>query len=437
MAMIWMRESNRPAKYMIDYAMDPSKTEGYAYVSCIGCDPKTAEETFLKTKEWYDKKDGCQTFHVIQSFKPGEVGPMVAHEIGNRFIKMLFDDYEVVLATHTDKPNVHNHIVFNSVSDKTGRKYKIYMKNEWKKLCDISDQLCREYNLVEYKRRFEHTWRRNEWEIHKDGMKTQWDLLNRDVDETTHMALDLDNFFELMEKRGYQIIRRKGRFPLFEPKGSSKRYGIHQGGKTLTEEDLQRKIEIGMEENESVDWEMRAEEKPVKLIVETEKGLALLYQSMLNVLMVIGQGEDIPYPLVRYEEIKRFRQYKEQQEYLEKNGIETVDQLQDNISELEKEIHQLKKEKEVLRKKRKQLPGIYETETDQQKEEWFETGEADRREITESLDKTEEQLKKLKHELYLCRRVENESPFIKEKLSTKIRDRTMENERKKQRTRTE
>ena len=437
MAMIWIRESNSPPKHMIDYALDPSKTEGYTYVSCIGCDPETAVDTFLKTKERYDKEDGRQTFHVIQSFKPGEVSPMVAHEIGNRFIKMLFDDYEVVLATHTDRPHVHNHIVFNSVSDKTGKKHHVdNCKENWKSLCDMSDQLCREYGLDKYKRKYDHPRKRNEWKIHKDGMKTQWDLLYRDVDETTHMALDLDNFFELMEKRGYQVIRRIGRFPLFRPNGSSRRYGIHQDGRTLTEEDLQRKIELGMEENESVDWTM-PEEKAVNLTVETEKGLVLLYQSMLNVLMVVGQGEDSPYPLVRYEEIKRFRQYKEQQEYLEKNGIETVEQLQGKIGEIEEEISQLKEERTGLFEKRKQLPGIYKAETEQQKEERFESGEPDRREITENLDRIEEQLKKLKHELYLCRRVENEAPSIKEKLSTKVRDKTMEKERTKQRTRTE
>ena len=228
MAVIFRSSSSDPPKVMIKYAMDPLKTEQYAYVSCIGCDPETAAETFMKTKGRYEKKDGLQVFHSIQSFKPGEVSPMVAHEIGNRFVKELFDDYEVVIATHTDKPHVHNHIVFNSVSDKTGMKYQYYGKEDYEHVCHVSDQICREYSLSVIEQKRDHAEKRNEWRIHKDGMKTKWDLLYRDVDETIRMALDLDNFFELMEKRGYQVIRRTGRFPLFRPKGSHKTYGIHK-----------------------------------------------------------------------------------------------------------------------------------------------------------------------------------------------------------------
>lgn len=433
MAVIFRSSSSDPPKVMIKYAMDPLKTEQYAYVSGIGCDPETAAETFMKTKERYEKKDGLQVFHIIQSFKPGEVSPMVAHEIGNRFVKELFDDYEVVIVTHTDKPHVHNHIVFNSVSDKTGMKYQFYGKEDYEHVCHVSDQICREYSLSVIEQKSDHTEKRCEWRIHKDGMKTRWDLLYRDVDETIRMALDLENFFELMEKRGYQVIRRTGRFPLFRPKGSHKTYGIHKDGRTLTEEDLQKRIELGIEEGDSFQWETPKEEKGSPVTVETERGLTVLYRSWLAVLKTVGRGEDVPYPFVSYEEIKRFRQYREQQEYLEKNGIGTMEQLKEKIKEVEQETGRLKEERSGLLQKRRQLPEAYRTETEEQKKERFESGEADRYEVTIRLDTVEEQIRALKHERYLCGRIESEASIIKEKLKApeRIMDREQNRDKNK------
>lgn len=428
MAVIRIHGSKETPKETIEYALDLSKTEQYVYVSCIGCDPETAAETFVRTKERYGKKDGIQTCHVIQSFKPGEVSPMVAHEIGNRFVKELFDDYEVVIATHTDKPHVHNHIVLNSVSDKTGMKYQFYGKEDYEHVCHVSDQICREYNLSVIEQKRDHAEKRNEWRIHKDGMKTKWDLLYRDVDETIRMALDLENFFELMEKRGYQVIRRTGRFPLFRPKGSHKTYGIHKDGRTLTEEDLRKKIEQGIEEDDVLIWEAPKEKKVIPLNTKADKGLPLLYQSWLDIVQTVGRGEEIPYPLVSYKEAEHFWQYRTQQEYLQNNDIETMEQLQERIKEIEKEIKTINEEKSGLMKRRRQLIVSFGKEPEKQKEENFETGEADRRTVTLELDRAEEKFRSAISELHLCRKIESNVLSIEEKLNVKTIEKGTERE---------
>ncbi len=429
MAVIFRSSSSDPPKVMIKYAMDPLKTEQYAYVSCIGCDPETAAETFIRTKDRYEKKAGLQVRHIIQSFKPGEVSPMVAHEIGNRFVKELFDDYEVVIATHTDKPHVHNHIVVNTVSDKTGMKHHYDNSREYLDyLISISNRICREYGLSEYQRQDGRKTKRNEWRIHKGGMKTRWDLLYRDVDETIRMALDLDNFFELMEKRGYQIIRRNSRFPLFRPKGSSYRYGIHKEGRTLTEEDLRKKIEQGIEEDDVLIWEAPKEKNVIPLNTKADKGLPLLYQSWLDIVQTVGRGEEIPYPLVSYKEAERFWQYRTQQEYLQNNDIETMEQLQERIKEIEKEINTIKEEKSGLMKRRRQLIVLFGKEPEKQKEENFETGEADRRMVTLELDRAEEKYRSAISELHLCRKIESNVLSIEEKLNVKTIEKGTERE---------
>lgn len=73
----------------------------------------------------FQKTDKVQGFHFIQSFKPGEVTPEQAHQLGCEFIERCFaNDYEVVIGTHTDRAHIHNHIIVNSVSFVDGHKYQ-------------------------------------------------------------------------------------------------------------------------------------------------------------------------------------------------------------------------------------------------------------------------------------------------------------------------
>ena len=56
-------------------------------------------------------------FHLIQSFKPGEVDAETAHRLGQQFAdEVLKGKYEYVISTHVDKNHIHNHIIFNAAS---------------------------------------------------------------------------------------------------------------------------------------------------------------------------------------------------------------------------------------------------------------------------------------------------------------------------------
>lgn len=95
---------------LINYVANPVKTAELKYVSSINCEVKTAAHEWLSTKERYGKSDGVQAYHIIQSFKIGELSPELAHEIGREFSAEFLDGYEVVIGTHVDKSHVHNHI---------------------------------------------------------------------------------------------------------------------------------------------------------------------------------------------------------------------------------------------------------------------------------------------------------------------------------------
>ncbi len=86
--------------------------------------------------------------HVIQSFKPGEIGsPRLAHEVGVEFAeKITRGQFEYVVATHLDKGHMHNHILMNAVSHTHGRKFRV-VKTTLAGFRKTSDALCLERSL--------------------------------------------------------------------------------------------------------------------------------------------------------------------------------------------------------------------------------------------------------------------------------------------------
>src|SRR5699024_10866588 len=75
-----------------------------------------ATSQMKKTRELFSKNDGIPGRHVIQSFKPDEVTPEKANQVGLELAKKLAPNREVAVYTHDDTNHVHNHIVINSVN---------------------------------------------------------------------------------------------------------------------------------------------------------------------------------------------------------------------------------------------------------------------------------------------------------------------------------
>ncbi len=137
----------------IDYALNPEKTEKGEYVSSFQCDPHTAanefalmRRTYLHLTERY--RDGeVIAYQLRQSFKPGEITPEEANSIGyetaSRFLK---GKHAFVVATHTDKAHIHNHIIFCATTLDCRHKFRNFL-GSGKALARLSDQICMEHKL--------------------------------------------------------------------------------------------------------------------------------------------------------------------------------------------------------------------------------------------------------------------------------------------------
>ncbi|GAH59415.1 unnamed protein product [marine sediment metagenome] len=141
MAVIKILPSKGSLKKIIDYVLNKEKTDE-KIISGKNCSPnEVAIDEMNTTKELYGKTDGLSYHHIIQSFKPGEVSPELAHEIGKELAENQFKGYEVLVATHIDKKHIHNHLVVNSVSFLDGRKL-ISNKETLREIKRESNRIC-------------------------------------------------------------------------------------------------------------------------------------------------------------------------------------------------------------------------------------------------------------------------------------------------------
>ncbi len=131
----------------IRYVENSDKTEHKLLTAYQNCDPGIAYREMMETKRRYGKEDGVQFYHIIQSFKPGEITPQLAFQIAKEFAEEHLPGYEVVIATHVDKGHTHSHLVFNSVSVETGEKYHSNAQTYYQQIRATSDKLCRKYGL--------------------------------------------------------------------------------------------------------------------------------------------------------------------------------------------------------------------------------------------------------------------------------------------------
>ena len=205
-------EGRNPASHLknaLEYIQNPDKTEECVLVGGINCLPDTAFEQMEETKNIFHKTGKRQGYHVIISFSPEEkvTAEQVMYVLEHFAKDVLGDDYEAVYAVHTDREHMHGHLIWNSVSMTTGKKYNS-PKSNWKNhLQPITNKYCDELGLsimpAEYSRNPKNI-SRDKWEKEM-SMK---DIILRDAKMCAYAAGNVEHFKYLMRSLGY--VFKKG-----------------------------------------------------------------------------------------------------------------------------------------------------------------------------------------------------------------------------------
>ena len=195
------------------YIQNPDKTEQGELVSSYQCSPLTVDEEFLLTKRLYEQTTGRSqksdviAYQVRQSFKPGEVTPEEANRIGYEFAeRFLKGKHAFIVATHTDRAHIHNHIIYNSTALDGTRKFKNFWLSSFA-VQRLSDLICLEHQLstIEYK-----PYRERQKRIVYPPKESNRDRLCGIIDTIlAEKPKDFEVFLQKLEQQGYEIKRGK------------------------------------------------------------------------------------------------------------------------------------------------------------------------------------------------------------------------------------
>ena len=386
----------------VAYAADPEKTEMRLYESCINCkNVDNAYEVMVSTKRKWGKEDGVQGYHIIQSYKPGEVTPEQAHAIGMEFAQKMFGDrYEVVVATHLNRHHLHNHIVINSVSFVDGKKYHSNRKSYYHELRETSNEICQEHGLSVIKPKAKGK-QYPEWEAEQKGTGTLRSAIREDIDAAIRYSYTMEDFWTLLQKQGYRIKRSEQRkyIVLLSP-GAKRGVRLTSLGKGYGEEEIAARIRRQRDKGPPVKprvepprrIRMRGSTKyiPKKKV----KGFMALYFKYLYLLRSAQQPRVRRPSYIMREELIRLKRYQQQFRYIQSNHIETAGDLTGRAEQIEQELLRLENE-------RRPLYGLRKNGKEEELEE-----------INKKIAQFNAAMKKLRLERNLCKRIQEDIPRV-------------------------
>ena len=352
------------------YAANDEKTDKKMYVSAINCPKQLAYETMMDTKRRYGKLGGNVAYHGYQSFKTGEVTPEEAHTIGMETARRMWgDDYEIVVTTHLNTDNIHNHIVVNSVSFRTGRKFENHISDHYR-LREISDAVCQEHGKSVLKNAKFYGGEKGAYWVHKDGGMTHRDILRRDIDEVLSKVSIYRHFFEYLENLGYEV-----RGDVDSPnlsviaEGWQRPVRLKSLGPKYTPDAIKERLLRNLDDR-NLYWIAIPEKRRAPLLVieynlrQAGKmdGLQLTFAIFTELLKIctgnnlLAENKHLPLsPLLR-EEVRKLDKYIEDYKLLCDCHIDTAEELFAFRENVDAQIEELKQEREHIRNKIRRAP---------------------------------------------------------------------------------
>ena len=396
-------EGRNPASHLknaLEYIQNPDKTEECVLVGGINCLPDTAFEQMEETKNIFHKTGKRQGYHVIISFSPEEkVTAEQAMYVLEHFAKdVLSDDYEAVYAVHTDREHMHGHLIWNSVSMTTGKKYNS-PKSNWKNhLQPITNKYCDELGLAimpaEYSRNPKNI-SRDKWE-REMSMK---EIILRDAKMCAYAAGNVEHFKYLMKRLGY--VFKKDAWMEVQAPGFRYYHKLAKLDEMFSEDMLRHHVDMPwMVKPYFYSSDIRGLHR-AKLSSFQKKFYAKLYR-----LRIVEQKRFAVGGAKYTEDLKRFHQLQDEYLLIVNNDIKSVVDLVDFINEQEEKNQQIEdRQHEIYRESSSRKRSIKNEEQYREYQIWHV-------EVQEELDELKQEKRKIKRQIQLA------DDIIKEDLYT-------------------
>lgn len=400
---------------VINYAKNGEKTENGILVTGVNCLPDIAYNQMTLTKKSFHKEDGRLGYHIIQSYKENEVSPEQCNKIGVELANELWGDkYQVLVCTHTNKNNVHNHLILNSVSFIDGRKY--HNSNvEIAFLKQTNDNICRKYGLsvIETKRALKEKEIAQSRISNYNRNSGKMNLIKNDIDEAIKNSNKYQDFVNVLSQKGYCIKKSNNTLSISTPYFNRNIRLARAYGEDYTLDNIKNRIYY-----KNYEYETNSKIYKFKIYDGVKINSELLktssfYRLYVHYLYVLGE---LP-PKIHYEEktaeyykeINKFHKLADELNFISNNNLNTLEDVQYLKTKYLDDIKDLKVEKEKYMK-------LYNKTNN----------EEDKTILKEKLDVLTEDINKLNSKIQTCRRMIKKSEKI-EKENQVIDERTKMN----------
>lgn len=413
------KESYQELHNVIEYAKASYKTEEQLYVTALNCSKDYAYHDMMRTKKNKNKLDGIMGFHVIQSFKEGEVTPEIAHEIGVKLAQEMWGDrFEVIITTHLNTNCLHNHFCLNSVSFKDGRKYYDNHKN-YALLRDTSDRLCEEYHLSVLKEKECPKSKLKYENFLKGEYKSNYiKELKEDIDFAIGQSYSYDDFLIIMKKMDYVVENRAGKLSVRRSDRARNTRIERVFGENYSLQNIKEKIydwnrtRVPFPEARAIDRKYKYSSKNKTKLRDIKKpkitGIRALYFHYCYLLKIYPKKKHKMSKELR-EEVKKMDMISKEAVFLSKNKIKTDKELASIKESINIEIKELKSRRYKLYKMKSKVKSNDEIEK-----------------IESELDEIRAKIKVLNEQIRFIEDIESRIPKMKEELQ-----KTEENQRER------
>ena len=316
-------------KARTDYAKNGEKTENEELISSYACDKETVDQEFLLAKQEYlritgrKQKGDIIAYQIRQSFKPGEITPEEANAVGyETAMRFTKGNHAFIVATHTDKAHIHNHIIFNSTNLDCDRKFR----DSWfiaLVLQKVSDIVCLEHALSVIKpRKPSERDNRNPYHraSYRKSLRENIDLILQDD------VKDLNEFLKRLQEAGYEI--KYGKHISIRGNGQKRFIRLSSLGEGYTEEDIRKRI---LREEEYASKEQEKSGKENHQSAQNQRQPARGFDLLIDINKKMQEGKGRGYE--RWAKVYNVKQVTKALLFLQEHGIRDYEELEKKVAE--------------------------------------------------------------------------------------------------------
>ena len=312
-------------KSRTDYAQNPDKTQQGELVNSYECSPLTVDEEFMLSKRQYElatgrrQKNDVIAYQIRQSFKPGEItaeeANKVGYELAMRFTK---GKYAFIVATHTDREHIHNHIIYNSTALDSTRKFRDFLLSGLA-VQRLSDLICLEHQLsvIEIKP-YRERQKRTLYPPKESNRDSLCSVIDRIL---AQKPKGYEDFLQKLEQQGYEV--KRGKYTSVKGARQKRFIRFRTLGAGYSEEEL--KAVLAGEAEHRPHPKQPPKEKQFNLLVDVQAKLA--------------EGKSEGY--ARWAKRYNLKEMSKTLIFLQENKIGSIEEMQEHVDAATARYHEL------------------------------------------------------------------------------------------------